>query len=157
MTFGEYILVASIVILFFIFIINVCRMRPTDGPDTFLCNCCGLIFTFFILISIFVQICQEPVVINTKIVRFWNRSTYDHSKAGRQITEWRKPDITLSAQEYLMGVELSKSNSCNYFDFGNQADIKKFKRCAYFFPEMLTEYIQHHQVRTGVILNTGNE
>lgn len=157
MTFSDYLFVAVIVILFLVFAINVCAMRPNDGPDVFCCNCGGLIITSIILIATFAHMNREPVVINPKIVTFWNRSIYDHSKAGRQVTDWRKPDITLSAQEYLMGVELAKSNACHYFNFGDEADITRFKRCTHFFPEMLAEYTQHHQARTGVLLNAHNE
>ena len=93
---------------------------------------------------------NEPVVLNPKLVSFWNRSIHTSSKAGHQITNWRKPNIHLPAQEYLMGVEMAKNNVCNFFDFGKEADIVKFKRCTHFFPDMLTEYMLHYRARTGV-------
>jgi Na+/melibiose symporter-like transporter len=153
MTFLEFLWLAFLSLLLVVLIVNMFSLSPINDDSAFFCNSvCIVILTLVFLISA-MSITREPVIPNPKLVTFWNRSIHKSTKTGLQITEWRKPDITLSAQEYLMGVELAKSNACHYFNFGNEADITRFKRCTHFFPEMLAEYTQHHQAHTGVLLN----
>lgn len=96
----------------------------------------------------------EPPRVNHQIVRFWNRSGRTGTKSGRwQITDWRQPNPHLTPQEYLMGVEMAKNNACNLFNMGVAEDVERFRRCIHFFPDMLTEYKQHHQNKTGVVIN----
>jgi hypothetical protein len=82
----------------------------------------------------------------------WNRSGYTHSKSGWKVTSYRKPNMHLSSGDYMMGVEMAKSNSCHSFDFGKQDSIALFRRCAHFFPELYAEYARDHQARVGVAL-----
>lgn len=150
MTFSEFLLIAVLVLILLFLIANVCSLQPVREPEAFCCNCGGIIILSLFLISALVAINREPVAINPKIVTFWNRSFYSSSKAGRQLTDWRKPDIKLPAQEYLMGVELAKNNACHYFDLGRKEDVEQFKRCAHFFPSILAEYTLLYQKSTGV-------
>ncbi len=89
---------------------------------------------------------------NLQFFTIWNHSTRETPKAGRQITSYRHPNSQLSAQEYLMGVEMAKSNACHSFNFQKESDIAHFRRCAHFFPELYAEYARDHQARVGVAL-----
>ncbi len=82
----------------------------------------------------------------------WNRSTRSSSKYGFQITDYRKPNPALPPAEYMMGVEMAKSNTCHDFDFSRLEDIDRFNRCTHFFPELKAEYQQHYEWRVGICI-----
>ena len=86
------------------------------------------------------------------VFTIWNRSGYYHSKAGWRVNNYRQPNSQLSAADYMMGVELVRSNACYYFDFSRDADIDHFKRCAHFFPEFIDVYRGLHEAHVGICI-----
>lgn len=108
--------------------------------------------TGFILLCYFVRVTSEPYVPEPKFFTIWNRNAYHHSKAGLQISSYRKPSAHLTPAEYMMGVEMARSNACHAFDFRREDHIALFKRCAHFFPEFNDIYRQKHQATVGVEL-----
>ncbi len=67
-------------------------------------------------------------------IRFWNRDlSYATKTRSSNIVNWRKPNIHLSPDEYMMGTELSKGNHCHHFVIDDEASRKEFCRCTHFF------------------------
>lgn len=82
-------------------------------------------------------------------IYFWNRDLPRASKTkSSSIINWRTPNINLSPDEYLMGVELAKGNHCHHFVIDNEVSRKAFCRCVHFFPEMKEEYSIKYSKKT---------
>lgn len=64
----------------------------------------------------------------------------------------RQPYFGLPAADYLMAKELAKSGQCTYFNMRRDADIDRFKRCSYFFPELRSEFAANYEERVGFCL-----
>ena len=120
-----------------------------EHPDNSMCR----MFLMGICIIIMVSTNhQAPAYVpDPKFVSFWMRSGRTY-KGHWQITNYRKPSTDLPSNDYLMGVEMAKTNMCSAFNFGREADVALFKRCTYFFPELLHLYRRDHQQRVGVII-----
>jgi hypothetical protein len=117
-----------------------------EDQDVSCCRSTAIVICGFILLCYYVGAMQEPPVRDPKFFMIWNRS-------GReQITSYRHPSAYLSAEEYMMGVEMAKSNACFAFNFSKEEDIALFKRCAHFFPEFSEIYRDNHQATVGVTL-----
>jgi hypothetical protein len=153
MSIWEFLFVALVAILFVSMLVAFCTVNPVRD-NAFMCRAIGLLITSFILINYIGAAFSTPVepIDTSKTVIMWNRSVRNHSKAGRQVTDYRKPDANLPASEYMMGVELARSNACNHFDFNHNSEIDRFKRCAYFFPEFITEYQTRYQERVAIYI-----
>ena len=84
-------------------------------------------------------------------IRFWNRDVIKSTKYNAaNIINWRKPNIHLSSEEFLMGTELSKGNHCHHFVIDEESSRKDFCRCVYFFPELKQEYNQKYLQKTKI-------
>jgi hypothetical protein len=153
MSIWEFLFVAIVAILFVSMLVAFCTVNPV-GDDAFMCRAIGLVITSVILINYIGAAFITPVapIDTSKVVIIWNRTGYQHSKAGWQVHEYRKPNSQLPSSEYMMGVELARSNACNHFDFNYDSEIDRFKRCAYFFPEFKTEYETRYQERVGICI-----
>jgi hypothetical protein len=152
MNYGEIFWLMFVGGLLLLLIHGACTAPHYEHSDQICWRFVGILFFTVLFIISYNIITHEPVVPDPMQLVFWNRSLHNHHKAGIQIANWRKPDVHLPANEYLMGVELAKNNACHYFNFHQQADIAKFKRCTYFFPDMLTEYKVYHQANTGIVI-----
>lgn len=134
-------------LLVLIFILYKLTMNAED--------CCGPLFMGLLFVTCMMSLgwlLSGPTpTINRQLFTVWNRSIRSN-KFGVQVTDYRKPDIQLSAEEYLMGVEMEKSNSCHVFNFQLDSDINRYRRCTHFFPELITEYKRDFQSRVGVEL-----
>ena len=64
----------------------------------------------------------------------------------------RQPHFSLPAADYLMAKELAKSGQCTYFNMRRDADIDRFQRCSYFFPELRSEFAANFEERVGFCL-----
>ena len=115
------------------------------------CYCVPLTLLIFVCIFTVGCLAGPPPTINRQLFTVWNRSIRSN-KFGMQVTDYRKPDIHLPAEEYLMGVEMAKSNSCHVFNFQLDSDINRYRRCTHFFPELITEYKRDFQSKVGVEL-----
>ena len=157
MSFLEFLWVLFVALCFVALLVNVCNSDSRgrdDGP--LCCAFVGLVVAGFILVAHIhsAVIGPQPTFAEKHPTTFfmWNRSTRQTSKAGWQITDYRKPDPHLPPNEYMMGVELARSNACHQFDFSKDVDIDRFQRCAHFFPEFKTHYQQHLEERVGICL-----
>lgn len=153
MSIWEIIWVIFVAICFFALVVSACTADPRrEHYDTPCFRNIALGVTGFILLSYFVGATREPYVPDPKFFMIWNRSGHHHSKAGWQVTNYRKPSAHLTPAEYMMGVEMARSNTCHAFNFRRPDDITLFKRCAHFFPEFNDIYRQKHQATVGVEL-----
>lgn len=109
-----------------------------------------LVFVFFATLGCLVT--EPSSVVNKQLFTVWNRSI-KRNKYGEHIRDYRQPNIQLSAEEYMMGVEMAKSNACHVFNFALDSDISRYRRCAHFFPELIAEYKRDFQTRVGVELS----
>jgi hypothetical protein len=132
---------------------NMTRRRPSDE-----CGC-SVIFLLISGVILYFSISSalgppRLTYVQQYPMRFtmWNRYTRSSSKYGYQVTNYRKPNPELPAAEYMMGVEMAKSNTCSEFDFGRLEDIDRFKRCTHFFPELAAEYRTHYEERVGICI-----
>jgi hypothetical protein len=132
---------------------NMTRRRPSDdcGCSVIFLLISGAILCFSISSTI---AGSQPTYTQRYPMRFtmWNRYMSSSSKYGYQVTNYRKPNAELPAAEYMMGVEMAKSNTCSEFDFGRLEDIDRFKRCTHFFPELTAEYRTHYEERVGICI-----
>lgn len=156
MTFWEFIW-GAIYILWMIALVVVAGaivagwLSSTDGfVENAPCAVSSLILVLFLLL---LSMGSDTQPVNPLIVRFWNRSGRVKARGGWQITDWRQPNPHLTPQEYLMGVEMAKNNACNTFNLGMHTEVERFRRCIHFFPDILTEYKQLHQNKTGIVIN----
>jgi hypothetical protein len=153
MSIWEIIWVIFVAVCFFALVVSACTAdERREHYDTPCFRNIALGVTGFILMCYWVNATRETYVPEPKFFTMWNRSGHHHSKAGWQITNYRRPDAHLPAAEYMMGVEMAKSNACSAFDFRNPGDIALFKRCAHFFPEFYDIYRQKHQTTVGITL-----
>ncbi len=131
-----------------VFAFNCCTRKHSDT------SIWTLIGTIITVLALIVSISEPATHIHSDSTAFyiWNRSSRDTSKAGWQITDYRKPNPHLPPNEYMMGVELARSNACSQFNFKYDADIDRFNRCAHFFPEFKPYYNQHLEQRIGICL-----
>jgi hypothetical protein len=84
-------------------------------------------------------------------IRFWNRDVVESTKyKAANIINWRKPNIHLSPEEYMMGSDLSKGNHCHHFVLDEESSRKDFCRCVYFFPELKQEYNDNFLKKTKI-------
>ena len=121
-----------------------------EHPDNSMCR----VFLMFVCAMVIAHALHEPpklYVPDPKYVYFWMRSSRNY-KGHWQITDYRKPSTALPSNDYLMGVEMAKTNMCSGFNFGHDADIDQFKRCIYFFPELLHLYRHDHEQRAGICI-----
>jgi hypothetical protein len=152
MSFWEIIWVLFLLVAFVLLVISACAAPAREEPDTACCRGALMVLTGFLLMLNIASHNREPYVPNPKFFTIWNRNARDHPKAGFQITGYRQPDASLPAAEYMMGVEMAKSNSCHAFNFDRAEDIARFRRCAHFFPEMYSIYRTSNQDKVGVSL-----
>jgi hypothetical protein len=141
---------------FFLLCIYDCTETERErhrNPDA---SCCrGLLMV--VLIGVMIWANGKPtqpldLARNPFHVSFWNRSGRSHKGAPWTVTEYRRPDANLPAAEYLMGVELAKTNSCYFFDLRRDADIDRLKRCFHFFPDIKGEFMQKYEQDVGFCL-----
>ena len=132
---------------------NMTRSRPSDdcGCSVIFLLISGVILCFSISSAI---AGPQPTYVQRYPMRFtmWNRYTRSSSKYGYQVTNYRKPNPELPPAEYMMGVEMAKSNTCSEFNFERLEEIDRFKRCAHFFPELTAEYRTHYEQRVGICI-----
>ena len=151
MSFLEILWVLFVAFCFVALVVSVCNTQSPSG-----CSFIGLLITGFILFCYISSGVSgpQPTFAEKYPTTFyiWNRSGRRTSKAGWQIVDYRKPNPHLPPNEYMMGVELARSNACNHFDFSKDADIDRFNRCAHFFPEFKPHYRQHFEERVGICL-----
>lgn len=102
------------------------------------------------LLIIVVRRPPAPIVRNPLHVYFWNRSGRSYKRGPWQVTNYRKPHSNLPAADYLMGVELAKTDACSWFNLEHNSDIDRLKRCFYFFPDIEVEYKQKYELTTGI-------
>jgi hypothetical protein len=157
MTFLEFFWIAIVAIVFLCCLASVYdnMMGRHAGAD------CGCSFIFLLISGVILCFSinsaimgPQPTYAQRYPMRFtmWNRYTRSSSKYGYQITNYRKPNPELPAAEYMMGVEMAKSNTCSEFNFEKLEDIDRFKRCTHFFPDLKTEYQTHYQERVGICI-----
>ncbi len=156
MTILEFVWIAILAILFTAIVSNVMADCKRPAPDD-----CGLNVVWLIIVGVLLIVAVQNAVTGPQLsyyerypMRFsmWNRYTRTSSKYGFQVTNYRKPNPELPPAEYMMGVEMAKSNTCHEFDFARLEDIDRFKRCAHFFPELMQEYRTHYEGRVGVCI-----
>ncbi len=159
MSFLEILWVLFVAVCFVALLVYTCAAptgRGARDADTSCCASFGLLITVIILFAYIhgAVVGPQPTFAEKHPTTFfmWNRSGRHTSKAGWQITDYRKPDPHLPPNEYMMGVELARSNTCNHFNFSKDADIDRFQRCAHFFPEFKAHYQQHFEERVGICL-----
>jgi hypothetical protein len=152
MSIWEILWVLFVAICFVALIVSACSAGHGEDQDVSCCRNIAITVTGFILLCYFVGATREPYVPDPKFFAIWNRSGRTSSKAGWQITNYRQPDAHLPAEEYMMGVEMARSNACSAFNFSRAEDIALFKRCAHFFPEFHDIYREKHQNTVGVDL-----
>ena len=152
MSFWDFIWVLFLLVAFVLLVLSACAAPAREDIDVSCCRNSFIVLTGFLLLVTFMSATREPYVPNPKFFTIWNRNARDHHKAGFQITGYRQPDASLPAAEYMMGVEMAKSNSCHAFNFDRTEDIARFRRCAHFFPEMHSIYRTSHQDKVGVSL-----
>jgi hypothetical protein len=153
MSIWEIIWVLFVAICFVALVVSACTAdERREHYDTPCFRNIAICITGFILLCYFVGATREPYVPDPKFFTIWNRSGQHHSKAGWQITNYRRPAASLEAAEYMMGVEMARSNACSAFNFSREEDISLFHRCAHFFPEFYDIYRTHHQATVGVPL-----
>ncbi len=152
MSFWDFIWVLFLLVAFVLLVLSACAAPAREDVDVSCCRNSFILLTGFLLLVTFMSATREPYVPDPKIVTIWNRSMRHSTKTGWRITDYRKPDAHLPAADYMMGVEMARSNACHYFNFSKTDDIQLFRRCAHFFPEMLTEYKNRHEARVGVSL-----
>lgn len=155
MSIWEIIWILVVAVFFFLLVVSACAADRGEDQDVSCCRNTAIVISGFILLISFLGAMQEPLpalVRDPKFFTIWNRSGRETSKAGWQITSYRHPSAYLPAEEYMMGVEMAKSNACFIFNFSVEEDIKRFHRCAHFFPEFLDIYRDKHQVTVGVTL-----
>lgn len=157
MTFLEFFWIAVVAIVFLGCLASVydSMTRPRPSED------CGCSFIFLLISGVILCFSinsaiegPQPTYTQRYPMRFtmWNRYTRTSSKYGFQVTNYRKPNPELPPAEYMMGVEMAKSNTCSEFDFERLEDIDRFKRCAYFFPEFIPYYHEHLEGRVGICI-----
>ena len=149
MSIWEIIWVIFVAIFFMALLLGV---NAREDQDIKCCRNIFLVISGLILAGHILSATREPYVPDPKFFMIWNRSGRHHSKAGWQITNYRKPSAHLPPAEYMMGVEMARSNTCHAFNFSREEDITLFKRCAHFFPEFLDIYHEKHQTTVGVTL-----
>ena len=158
MSFLEILWVLFVAACFLALLVNMCKSDPRRrDDDSWCCSFIGLVITGFILFTYIYNgvMGPQPTFAEKHPTSFyiWNRSGRSTSKAGWQITDYRKPNPHLPPHEYMMGVELARSNTCTHFDFSRDADIDRFQRCAHFFPEFKSYYQQHFEERVGICIS----
>ena len=155
MSIWEILWVLFVSICFFALVVCACNADHGEDQDVSCCRNSAMVICGFILLISFLGAMQEPLpamIRDPKFFMIWNRSGRETSKAGWQITSYRQPSASLEPAEYMMGVEMARSNACFAFNFGRTEDITLFKRCAHFFPEFLEIYRTTHQATVGVAL-----
>ena len=152
MSIWEILWVLFVAICFFALVVCACNADHGEDQDVSCCRNSAMVICGFILLCYFIDARREPYVPDPKFFMIWNRSGRETSKAGWQITSYRQPSAYLSAEEYLMGVEMARSNACHAFLFSREDHITLFKRCAHFFPEFMEIYRTKHQAPVGVDL-----
>ncbi len=153
----EFFWIAVVAVVFLCCLASIvadCK-RPRPGDEF------GCTLIFLIISGVILYFCiasaiagPQPTYYERYPTRFtmWNRYTRSSSKYGFQVTNYRKPNPALPPAEYMMGVEMAKSNTCHDFDFARLEDIDRFNRCAHFFPEFKAEYQKHYEWRVGVCI-----
>ena len=149
MSIWEILWLAFVTIFFMTLLLGV---NSREDQDIKCCRNIFLVISGLILACHILSATREPYVPDPKFFTIWTRSENHRSKAGWQITNYRRPDAHLPAAEYMMGVEMAKSNSCHAFNFDRTDDIARFRRCAHFFPEFYDIYREKHQATVGVAL-----
>ena len=149
MSIWEIIWVAFVAIFFIALLLGV---NAREDQDIKCCRNIFLVISGLILAGHILSATREPYVPDPKFFMIWNRSTRQTSKAGWQITNYRRPSASLEPAEYMMGVEMARSNACSAFNFRHEDHISLFKRCAHFFPEFYDIYRTQHQATVGVEL-----
>lgn len=153
MSIWDIIWVIFVAVCFFALIVSACTADPRrEHYDTPCFRNIGISITGFLLLCYFVGATRESYIPDPKFFMIWNRSERETSKAGWQITSYRHPSPYLPSEEYMMGVEMARSNACHAFNFGRAEDITRFRRCTHFFPEFLDIYREKHQYTVGVDL-----
>jgi hypothetical protein len=157
MTVLEFFWITVVGVIFIVLVGNLCiNDRRRIGPDeTFCTGLFALITGVILYVSIASAIAgPQPTYAQRYPMRFtmWNRYTRSSSKYGYQVTNYRKPNPELPPAEYMMGVEMAKSNTCSEFNFERLEDIDRFKRCAHFFPDLAAEYRTHYEERVGICI-----
>ena len=118
-----------------------------EDPDVILCRKVGIVIAAIVMFCN-AGIKPAPVEIRPTSIIFWNRNTRQ-TKGGWEVTHYRHPDSMLPATDYMMGVELAKTNACHFFDLTRDAEIDRLKRCFHFFPDMRQEYAANYEERVG--------
>lgn len=153
MSFWDFIWFFAVAAAFVALVVSACTAYSRkEHYDTPCFRNIGIAITAFILLTAFVNPPANRYKVNSTVVTIWNRSGRYYNRAGWQIITYRQPSSHLAAVDYMMGVELARSNACYYFDFSRDADIDNFKRCADFFPEFLEEYRMKHEERVGICI-----
>lgn len=133
------IFVAALLALFLLCIseCNETREQRRRDPDASCCRTTLIVITFVILIwaggKPAKQVERDPMQIYI----------------GGFLPRRRNPDYNLSPADYMMGLELAKAGTCIFFNMARDADIDRFKRCAHFYPELLTEFRERYQEQVG--------
>lgn len=127
--------------------ISDCKKRQYEHPDAAMCRKVGIV------IAVIVMFCNsgiqpEPVKIRPTSITFWNRHTRP-LKRRWEVVDYRRPDVQLPAADYMMGVELAKTNACSFFDLSQDSEIDRLKRCFYFFPSIRQEYVTKYEDQVG--------
>ncbi len=152
----EFVWIAILAILFTVLVSNTMADCKRPAPDD-----CGPSAIGLIIVGVLFFVAVQNAAAGPQLTYYeryptrfsmWNRHTRSSSKYGFQVTNYRKPNPELPPAEYMMGVEMAKSNTCHEFDFAKLEDIDRFKRCAHFFPEFKAEYQKHYEWRVGVCI-----
>lgn len=157
MSFLDVLWFAIVLVSFIVLVFSACTADPrSEHYDTPCFRNIAIGITGFILLLYYLNWAQPaPVTVkyggHNPVFTIWNRSTR-YNKGGWQVTDYRKPSKHLSPPDYMMGVELAKSNACHYFNFSRDTDIDNFRRCAHFFPEFLDIYRSQYEARVGVCI-----
>jgi hypothetical protein len=150
MTIWEFLGIFALAVIFLGLICWACSAPEREDIDTTCArNTLLVIFGFWLFIYTGSVFSGPPPPRDPKAFSVWNSTWRDRSKSGWQLLDYRKPSPHLPAEEYMMGVEMAKSNACKHFNFNHESDIARFRRCAHFFPELYTEYRVKHQGTVG--------
>ena len=155
MTIWEFLWIAAVAAAFVALVFSACTADPRkEHYDTPCFRNIAIIVTGIMLYAALYNAARGPQLsyVERYPMRFsmWNRYTRSSAKYGFQITNYRKPDPHLPPAEYMMGVEMAKTNTCHDFDFSRDVDIDRFNRCANFFPELKDEYRTYYEERVGI-------
>jgi hypothetical protein len=125
-----------------------CDNQRRRDPDA---DCCrGLLMVLLVAVLIWAGgQPAKPVKVNPMFISFWNRSGRTAKRGHWQVYDYRKPDHNLPPAEYMMGVELAKTNACSSFLMNIDSEVDRFKRCTHFFPELRAEYQQKYEEQVG--------